>query len=93
MLGMSGIHLTAQPKYWVDYDVQRPQVWEAGQPMSKLGPELLRRLPADVLYWPGDGARPLDGLRWLPVMSPRARWTVFVDRTGTPVAFAPFDTP
>lgn len=93
VLGLSGIHLAVQPKYWADYASQRPLAWAAGRALSELDPELRRRLPAEVLYWPEPGARPLDGLRWLPVVSPRARWTVFVDPAGTPVAFAPFDAP
>jgi hypothetical protein len=93
VLGMSGIHLAMQPRYWVAYESQRGQAWASGQPLSKLPPELRRRLPGEVLYWPGDKTPALDGLRWLPVMSSRARWTVFVDAAGMPVAFAPFDAP
>lgn len=93
MLGMSGIHLAMQPRYWRDFDSQRQQAWQAARPIDALPAHLRGRLPAELMPWPARTHPPLAELRWLPLMSSRARWTVFIDRSGSPVAFAPFDAP
>lgn len=93
MLGLHGVHLAMQPRYWVPFDPQRAQVWARGQTYAELPERVRRDLAARLQYWPGELRPPPQELRWLPVVSARASWTVFVDRNGSPVAFAPFDAP
>lgn len=93
MLGLHGVHLAVQPRYWVPFDSQRDQAWARARPLAELPERLRQDLPARLQYWPGEARPTPQELRWLPVLSARASWTVFVDRNGSPVAFAPFDTP
>lgn len=93
MLGLSGVHLAMQPRYWQAYEAQRAAVLERSRPVSDLPPQLRQRLPAELLPWPHNALPPIEHMRWLPVMGRQANWTLFVDRTGALVAFAPFDVP
>lgn len=93
MLGLHGVHLAMQPRYWAPFDSQRGQVWDRGRTFAELPDALRQRLDAELHYWPGHSRPPPQDLRWLPVMSSRANWTVFVDRSGSPVAFAPLEAP
>ena len=93
MLGLQGVHLAMQPRYWAPFDPQRAQVWERGRRYDELPEHVRRRLPSDLQYWPGDSRPNPQELRWLPAVSARASWTVFVDRQGSPVAFAPIEAP
>lgn len=93
MLGMSGIHLAMQPRYWVPFEGQRSDVVARSRPLGDLPEALRRRVPDDLQLWPGASLPPSAELRWLPVLSLRSSRTLFVDHKGQPVAVAPFDAP
>lgn len=88
LLGLSGVHLAMQPRYWLPFEVQREQVRQRGRPVSDLSAEDQRRLSAGLMPWPGGAMPALDQLRWLPVLAPRAAGTALVDRSGQLVALA-----
>ena len=75
------------------YESQRASVLARSRPISDLPEQFRRRLAAELLPWPRDAVPPTEQLRWLPVLARQASWTLFVDPTGMPVAFAPFDVP
>lgn len=93
LLGMSGIHLAMQPRYWVPFEDQRSDVVARSRPLGDLPEALRRRVPDDLQLWPGASLPPSAELRWLPVLSSRSSRTLFVDHKGQPVAVAPFDAP
>lgn len=88
LLGLSGVHLSMQPRYWVPFEAQRAEVWRRGQPVAGLAAEQQRRLVAALKPWPGATLPSLEQLRWLPVLAPRAAGTALVDHAGNPVALA-----
>lgn len=93
LLGLSGVHLAMQPRYWVPFDAQRAQVWQRARPVAELPAEQVRRLAAGLHPWPGSTVPALSSLRWLPLMAARVRGTVLVEPNGSPVALSAFELP
>lgn len=87
---MQGMHLAAQPKYWVRYAEVKSEVARRAKPIS----ELTRRRPAqqEVLASALLSADlQADSARWLPLVSRRSTWIVLLDPSGTVRGYASID--
>lgn len=91
LLGMNGVHLAMQPRYWLPYELQRSAALARARPVAALAPAVQQRLADTLVPWPQARALPLPSLRWLPVLAARASGTLLLDDSGQPVAFAPLD--
>jgi len=90
-LGLQGIDLSMIPKYWRPYEDQKAAVLKAARPVSAL----LARYPAassELSAIAAKAGRKSDELRFLPVTSRRASWTIVLDpTTAAPLGYLPID--
>ena len=90
-LGLAGIGLSALPKFWRDYASQREEVWKAAKPLKAL----LTKYPqasgpaGEIALHSGHA---IDDLRFLPLVSRQASWSVVVSAPDASViGYLPFD--
>ncbi|MBH9578386.1 hypothetical protein [Inhella proteolytica] len=91
LLGMTGVHLAHQPKYWLPFEAVRSQVWRRARPLDQL--RLRNAAERQALSTAlKAAAHPAATLRWVPVLSARSSWIALVSEVGEPVAFADIDS-
>ncbi|MCZ8252913.1 MAG: TfpX/TfpZ family type IV pilin accessory protein [Hylemonella sp.] len=92
LVALQGLHLSARPDLWEDYEQARPRVLAAAKPAA----ELKRRFPAQVSQIDAAIARtgrPEGGLRYLPVAARKSLWTALIDANSAEVCgFVPLDS-
>ncbi len=91
LLGIGGVHLAYQPKYWLPFDAVRGQVWKKARPLDQLAlrSHADREALTNALQKANAAAREI---RWLPVLSDRSSWIALVTEAGEPIAFADIDS-
>jgi hypothetical protein len=92
LAALGGIHLSARPELWQDYDDSRKAVIAAAKPIRNL----LQRYPeyAKVIQDVVTGRSISDdGLMYLPLVGRKSVWTVLVDgKTANILGFIPLDS-
>ncbi|MDO9315971.1 MAG: TfpX/TfpZ family type IV pilin accessory protein [Burkholderiaceae bacterium] len=83
-LGLAGVDLSMQPKYWRDYASQADAVWRVARPVSVLLAKYPQLAP-DVAAIARSAGQPPAALRFLPLMSRRASWVSLVASPGAQV--------
>lgn len=87
-----GIPQAAQPNLWQPYDAARADILRESRPAA----QLQQRFPghADVIDQAvARTGRPVDALRYLPLLSHKTAWTVLIDaQSAQPVGFVALDS-
>lgn len=91
-LGLAGIDLGMQPKYWRNWDeAGRREALASAKPLTNL----LQRQPtrrAEVEAALAYSGRPVKAMVYLPLLARRTDWVVLLDgHSGNIVGFAPLD--
>ena len=89
-LGLAQIQLASLPRYWRDYASQGQRAWLAAKPMS----EMLQRYPgatADVAAIAKRAGHPVEALRFLPLASRHASWTVVLAPGAHVIGYLDYD--
>lgn len=90
-LGLAGIHLSSQPRYWREYPAHADAAWRAARPVSAL----LTKYPgaaADLARIAAAAGEHAQALRFLPLQVRRADWVaVLHKRDARIVGYLPLD--
>ncbi len=90
-LGLAGVHLSYIPRFWRDYASFSDAAWRAARPLAEViarYPEA--REPAALIAQ--QSGRPLQELRFVPLVARRASWIAVVASPGaTIVGYLPVD--
>jgi hypothetical protein len=93
-MAMQGKDIATRPKQWVPLSEQRTEIGRRALHYTKLlerKPEHRVVLETAARKAMSDSGLPPERLRTLPVVSRFVSWTVIIDESGTPLAFAPVD--
>jgi hypothetical protein len=92
LLALQGLHLSAQPDLWQDYEQARSRVLAAAKPVE----ELKRRFPGQVELIDAaiaEAGRSEDVLRYVPMTARKSFWTVLLDAGSAEIrGFLPLDS-
>ena len=92
MLAMNGVPQTAQPALWQAWEAARADILKESRPAA----QLKQRFGAEAALIDSAIAatgRPLEALRYLPLLGRKKGWTVLIDGQSTePVGFLPLDS-
>ncbi len=90
-LGLAGIHLATQPRYWREFESSAGAAWRAAKPITAL----LARYPearSSLERLAGESKTRPDDLRFLPLLAHRADWVAVVSGPKARiVGFLPLD--
>lgn len=92
MAAMNGVPQAAQPALWEPWDAARADILKESLPVA----QLKQRFSAQAALIDSAIAatgRPLEALRYLPLLGRKQAWTVLIDgQTTEPVGFLPLDS-
>ena len=80
-LGLAGIDLSMQPRYWRDYASQADAAWLRARPVSVLLGQH-PGLAAEVAAFAKAAGQPPETLRFLPLVSRQASWVALIASPG-----------
>lgn len=83
-LGLAGLDLAMQPRYWRTYATHTDEVWRAARPVSVLLAQYPQRA-ADVAAIAQAAGQPVQALRFLPLLSRQASWVSLIAQPGAQV--------
>jgi hypothetical protein len=90
-LGLAGIDLGMQPRYWRPAAETAAALRQAAQPLGTLGARYPARA-AELQAYAAKTGRPIAQLGYLPLLARRRDWVALVDTaSGEVVGHAPFD--
>lgn len=92
MAALEGAALSARCDLWQPYTLAVPQVLKAARPANELADRFPQQANA-IAQAVKEAGKPLQELRYLPVLGRNVAWTVLLDaNSATPLAFLPLDS-
>lgn len=92
LMALQGLHLSARPDLWENYEQAQQRVLAAARPVV----ELKRRFPpraAEIDAAIAQSGRPESTLKYLPVAARKAFWTALLDAQSAEIrGFVPLDS-
>lgn len=92
MAALEGLSLSARPDLWRSYAAAKGEIWQAAKPVSDLSARFAARSNEINAAIATTGRKP-ETLAYLPLVSRKSFWTVFLDPvTAEVVGFMPLDS-